>query len=86
MGESLTQQRRVIDEAFRSVKICREGRITWMQIVFKSAVKTWSLTPSWQWKLLGLSVVGAEGIPGVAVKCVDIGKNTSGEGALLGHH
>ena len=36
MGESLTQQRRVIDEAFRSVKICREGRITWMQIVFKS--------------------------------------------------
>ena len=35
--------------------------------------------------LLDLSVVGAEGIPGVAVKCVDIGKNTSGEGALLGH-
>ena len=26
MGESLTQQRRVIDDAFRSVKICREGR------------------------------------------------------------
>ena len=36
MGESLTQQRRVIDEALRSVKICREGRITWIQIVFKS--------------------------------------------------
>jgi hypothetical protein len=33
-----------------------------------------------------LSVVGVEGIPGVAVKCVDIGKNTSGEGALLGHN
>ena len=31
--------------------------------------------PSWQWKLLGLSVVGAEGIPGVAVKCVDIGNS-----------
>ncbi len=30
-------------------------------------------------------MVGVEGIPGVAVKCVDIGKNTSGEGALLGH-
>ena len=40
----------------------------------------------WQWKLKGLSMVGAEGIPGVAVKCVDIGKNTSGEGALLGHY
>ncbi|WP_255700557.1 hypothetical protein [Dethiosulfovibrio faecalis] len=25
----------------------------------------------------------ASGIPGVAVKCVDIGKNTSGEGGLL---
>ena len=35
---------------------------------------------------MGLSMVGAEGIPGVAVKCVDIGKNTSGEGALLGHN
>ena len=25
----------------------------------------------------------ASGIPGVAVKCVDIGKNTSGEGGFL---
>jgi hypothetical protein len=33
-----------------------------------------------------LSVVGAEGIPGVAVKCVDIGKNTNGESTLLGQH
>ncbi len=32
-----------------------------------------------QWKLVNLSVVGVEGIPGVAVKCVDIGKNTSGD-------
>ncbi len=24
------------------------------------------------------------GIPGVAVKCVDIGRNTSGEGGFLG--
>tara|TARA_B100001964_G_scaffold82667_1_gene93321 strand:- start:198 stop:335 length:138 start_codon:yes stop_codon:yes gene_type:complete len=36
MGESLMQQRRVTDEAFRSVKVCREGRTTWMQIVFES--------------------------------------------------
>ena len=26
------------------------------------------------------------GIPGVAVKCVDIGRNTSGEGGLLDHY
>ena len=26
------------------------------------------------------------GIPGVAVKCVDIGRNTSGEGGLLDHN
>jgi len=26
----------------------------------------------------------AGGIPGVAVKCVDIGRNTEGEGSLLG--
>ena len=25
------------------------------------------------------------GIPGVAVKCVDIGRNTSGEGGFLAH-
>ena len=28
--------------------------------------------------------VGAGGIPGVAVECADIGKNTDGEGSLLG--
>ena len=31
-------------------------------------------------------MVGVEGIPSVAVKCVEIGKNTSGEGAQLGHN
>ena len=31
-----------------------------------------------------LSGVGAGGIPGVAVECADIGKNTDGEGSLLG--
>ena len=31
-----------------------------------------------------LSEVEVNGIPGVAVKCVDIRKNTKGEGNLLG--
>ena len=34
-------------------------------------------------KLFLLSVGGVNGIPGVAVKCVDIGRNTGGEGGLL---
>ena len=34
-------------------------------------------------KLPVLSVGGAIGIPSVAVKCVDIRRNTSGEGGLL---
>ena len=35
-------------------------------------------------KLAGLSAGEGSGIPGVAVECVDIGRNTSGEGDLLG--
>ena len=34
-------------------------------------------------KLYPLRVGGVDGIPGVAVKCVDIGRNTGGEGGLL---
>ena len=34
--------------------------------------------------LLILSEVEVSGIPGVAVKCVDIRRNTNGEGNLLG--
>ena len=34
-------------------------------------------------KLVFLSMGEVNGIPGVAVKCVDIGRNTSGEGDLL---
>ena len=34
--------------------------------------------------LLVLSEVEVSGIPGVAVKCVDIRRNTDGEGSLLG--
>ena len=37
-------------------------------------------------KLVGLSVVELNGISSVAVKCVDIRRNTSGEGDLLGHN
>ena len=35
-------------------------------------------------KLQSLSEVEVGGISGVAVECVDIGRNTSGEGGLLG--
>ena len=37
-------------------------------------------------KLLFLSEVEAGGIPSVAVKCVDIRRNISGEGGLLGFY
>ena len=47
--------------------------------VVKSPGLTWELRP----KLLGLSVVEEGGIPGVAVKCVDIWRNTGGEGGFL---
>ena len=42
------------------------------------------LTREVRLKLLGLSGAEAGGISGVAVKCVEIGRNTSGEGGLLG--
>ena len=35
------------------------------------------------WKLLYLRLVGVEGIPSGVVKCVDIRRNSGGEGALL---
>jgi hypothetical protein len=35
-------------------------------------------------KLCCLSAVEVSGIPGVAVKCVEIRRNTGGEGGLLG--
>jgi hypothetical protein len=35
-------------------------------------------------KLDNLSAAEESGIPGVAVKCADIRKNTSGEGGFLG--
>ena len=49
----------------------------------KSTVKAPSLTREVQLILPNLSSGEEGGIPGVAVKCVDIGRNTSGEGGLL---
>ena len=49
----------------------------------KLVVKSHGLTVELQLKLLFLSVGEESGIPSVAVKCVDIRRNTSGEGGLL---
>ena len=49
----------------------------------KSEVKSMGLTHELLLKLLFLSIGEAGGIPSVAVKCVDIRRNTSGEGGLL---
>ena len=46
-------------------------------------MKSGGLTPKLHLKLFFLSVGEADGIPSVAVKCVDIRRNTSGEGGLL---
>ena len=47
-------------------------------------VKTMGSTHKLLSKLLALSSAEVGGIPGVAVECVVIGRNTSGEGDLLG--
>ena len=46
-------------------------------------VKCMGLTHELLSKLFFLSEVEASGIPSVAVKCVDIRRNTSGEGGFL---
>ena len=46
-------------------------------------VKDLGLTQVLPLKLSGLRVEEECGIPGVAVKCVEIGRNTSGEGDTL---
>ena len=46
-------------------------------------MNTIGLTCSLHLKLYPLSIGEAGGIPSVAVKCVDIRRNTSGEGGLL---
>ena len=49
----------------------------------KSDVKFRGSTSKLHLKLFGLSEVEAGGIPCVAVECVEIGRNTSGEGGQL---
>ena len=49
----------------------------------KSDVKSRSSTPKLHWILSGWRVGGGTGILGVAVKCVDIERNTSGESESL---
>ena len=49
----------------------------------KLDVKYQGLTSELHPKLWFLSEVEVGGIPSVAVKCVDIGRNTGGEGELL---
>jgi hypothetical protein len=46
-------------------------------------VKSLGLTGELRPILAGLSAGGESGIPSVAVKCVDIGRNTRGEGGSL---
>ncbi len=49
----------------------------------KLVVKSLGLTEELQLILIFLSVGEESGIPSVAVKCVDIRRNTSGEGDFL---
>ena len=49
----------------------------------KLVVKSLGLTEELQPKLYFLSAGEVSGIPSVAVKCVDIRRNTSGEGDFL---
>ena len=49
----------------------------------KSDVKFRGSTSKLHLKLLVLSIGEESGIPSVAVKCVDIRRNTSGEGGFL---
>ncbi len=46
-------------------------------------MKGYSSTVDMHLKLKDLSIGEASGIPSVAVKCVDIRRNTGGEGGLL---
>ncbi len=49
----------------------------------KSVVKAYGSTVKLKLILLALSIVEVTGIRGVAVKCLDITKNTDSEGSLL---
>ena len=47
-------------------------------------MKTRGSTPGLPPEPPGLGQAGEGGTPGVAVECADIGRNTGGEGGLLG--
>ncbi len=49
----------------------------------KSDVKGWGSTPGLHWKLPDLSAQEVGGIRRVAVKCLDMTKNSDCEGSLL---
>ena len=49
-------------------------------------MKAPGLTWERHWILFDWSVGEGSGISGVAVKCVEIGRNTSGEGGYLDQH
>ena len=53
---------------------------------YKSDVKIKGSTIDLRLKLYFLRVGEVNGIPGVVVKCVDIRRNTGGEGGLLDHN
>ncbi len=60
--------------------IGRKGRVGGLT---KSGVKALGSTEELPLKPSGSRPGGGSGIPGVAVKCVDIRRNTSGEGGYL---
>ena len=63
--------------------IGRKGRVGGLASLY---VKSLGSTQSLRAKLPCLSVGEVSGIPGVAVKCVDIGRNTCGESGALDHN
>ena len=52
-------------------------------MLYKLSVKSLGLTWAGQIRLYDSSIGEGSGISGVAVKCVEIGRNTSGEGGYL---
>jgi hypothetical protein len=62
------------------------GRKAYRRCPVKSTVQAWGSTPEQQEKLAGLSMFGEARILGGGVKSVDIERNTSREGVLLGHY
>ena len=67
-------------QALSGITGCKRERRRENKLEVKSMGSTHELLS----KLFFLSSAEVGGIPGVAVECVDIGRNTSGEGGLLG--